>query len=661
MNLYPRMSMMGESHIGSVPGSIPINVPTGITTQAEVTGMSGLPISNNHSIFSHVADTKMMPEQQNHTQLPLRKEVDDEGRICSVVVPETPVPLHTEPDNIGLEEPISEIVKKEEEEDIVGFMDAAHDIFLKISSKEMSVKAAAETLGRPYSFVYSRYQEFCDKVTGDDQPEKKKKTKKRKKTRRKKTRLTLGKTRAKPSGKIYQCEECPAIFYREAQLKTHSKVHAEDNESHKCTACGVVFPKLNKLMRHRIEFHQEALQCPHCDSQFTNISSYHYHIRIHTGEKPYECNECGKTFTQRATLQTHKRRHTGEKPYMCGFCEKAFLNISDLKRHQYVHTGGQDKPFACEQCGQRYLAKSTLDAHMVVHTGEKPYACDICDARFTFKCNAMRHQMVHTGEQPYQCDLCPATFCQAIDLKRHKISHTGIKPFKCEMCDYACTRKSNLELHKYTHTGETPFKCDFYGCDAEFSRPTDLKKHKLQHGPPVPHTCKVCRQQFTEAIALKRHMMTHTGEKPYTCDQCFKTCIDKSALKRHMYKHMYKPLGQKTKQVRQSKKNPAAKKVGGVAPIAHKKWPTEYQVSFPVGSVVTENGHSSQGLPPAAAATAAAAAVGHYAWNINADETNSQPPFHPITASQYTNLVNNTWPSTMDPDEFRRRLLHSFK
>jgi len=341
MNLYPRMSMMGESHIGSVPGSIPINVPTGITAQAEVTGMSGLPISNNHSIFSHVADTKMMPEQQNHTQLPLRKEVDDEGRICSVVVPETPLPLHTEPDNIGLEEPMPEIVKKEEEEDIVGFMDAAHDIFLKISSKEMSVKAAAETLGRPYSFVYSRYQEFCDKVTGDDQPEKKKKTKKRKKTRRKKTRLTLGKTRAKPSGKIYQCEECPAIFYREAQLKTHSKVHAEDNESHKCTACGVVFPKLNKLMRHRIEFHQEALQCPHCDSQFTNISSYHYHIRIHTGEKPYECNECGKTFTQRATLQTHKRRHTGEKPYMCGFCEKAFLNISDLKRHQYVHTGSQ--------------------------------------------------------------------------------------------------------------------------------------------------------------------------------------------------------------------------------------------------------------------------------------------------------------------------------
>ncbi|CAL4084178.1 unnamed protein product, partial [Meganyctiphanes norvegica] len=175
-------------------------------------------------------------------------------------------------------------------------------------------------------------------------------------------------------------------------------------------------------------------------------------------------------------------------------------------------------------------------------------------------------------------------------------------------------------------------------------------KHKLQHGPPPPQTCKVCNERFSESVALKRHMMLHTGEKPYTCDQCFKTCLDQTTLKRHMYKHMYKPLEQKTKQVRQRKRNPGVKKAITAVP-AHKKWPpTEYQVPL-----VAENGHSS---------------LVHQTWTINAEDTSSQPAlshpplsqtsFHPFTATQYSNFVNNAWPSTLDPDELRRRLLNSF-
>jgi len=640
MYQHPRMSMMGQSHIGSAHGSIPINVPMGIPA-SQVMGTPGVTILGDHASFTHKEDHSRIQEQQHYNQLPLRKEVDDEGRICSVVLPETPAPLPTEENNEDLK-------VKTESEEIEDFMDAAHDTFLKVSSKEMTIKTAADKLGQPYSYVYTRYQEFCDRITGkiEDEPVKKKRaTNKGKKLgKRKPKRLTLTKSSGRRSGKRFRCEDCPAVFHSEYLLKSHTKVHLEENESHTCTACGVVFPKLIKLMRHRIEAHQEALQCPHCDSQFTIIASYQYHVRTHTGMKPFVCNECGKGFLTKSALRLHNRLHTGERPYMCGYCEKTFITLGHLKMHQHVHTGGQDKPFECEHCGKGYQFQSTLMDHMNTHTGAMPYGCDLCDQRFNFKANLRVHKMKHTGERPYKCDICPAAYYLPKDLHNHKISHAGMKPFKCELCDYACTRKSTLVLHKYTHTGETPFKCDFYGCNAEFPKPRSLRKHKLQHGPPPPKTCKICHEKFTEISALKRHMMLHTGEKPHTCEQCFKTFIDESSLKRHMYMHMNKPFGQK--KARASKKNPAVKKVDTVVPQAvvpiHKKWPpTEYQVP-----VVAENGHSS---------------IVQQTWTINAEETNSQPPFHPFTATQYSNLVNNAWPSTMDPDELRRRLLNSFK
>merc|ERR1739842_224086 len=97
----------------------------------------------------------------HHNQLPLTKEIDDEGRICSVVLPETQAPPFIEENNSELVEDSKPIVKTEAEveEEFASFIESAHDIFLKISSKEMTIKTAAEKLDRPYAFVYSRYQE----------------------------------------------------------------------------------------------------------------------------------------------------------------------------------------------------------------------------------------------------------------------------------------------------------------------------------------------------------------------------------------------------------------------------------------------------------------------------------------------------------------------
>ncbi|XP_064816464.1 zinc finger protein 557-like isoform X2 [Oncorhynchus masou masou] len=97
--------------------------------------------------------------------------------------------------------------------------------------------------------------------------------------------------------------------------------------------------------------------CPHCEENFSVISTLKIHLKIHLGENLYSCTDCGKSFSTSKVLTVHQRVHTGDKPYSCSDCGKSFSQMGTLKRHERVHTG--EKPYSCSDCGKSFLDPMT--------------------------------------------------------------------------------------------------------------------------------------------------------------------------------------------------------------------------------------------------------------------------------------------------------------